>query len=404
MKNNSDWPTVVASLNQCLARRNGDLLDPTRLIECIYYLSTYGTAQQVVAFYSRCSLWSDACKYILDHSCPVEVFVENLWVPALKAGEIDQVQNLLLELDETLARWDDYLMAVCRCFTQKGLLHILYSTQLFMKDYIRAGLTCIRFFMGSSGKATFGDLFARRKHLTNANQHFQLALNMRQHSIGPASGKGARRGVAEDTPRGGASGTFSTKSMDIRELQLHLTTIELQSKQLPPATLFGRTNAKIEVAASVMIYSSDTAEALKLVNEIIHAFKLSSSNVFCCVSQMMAEKEQYANIRSLIQELETTSYMSEALNDDIAMAAIKVATSKQSKEMKHVEKLISLLKMDRNQIKAQVLCGKLKNAYLLAIKSKMSDEVRNISEIAEKAGQLNVRDICEKWLQANSPR
>lgn len=98
----------------------------------------------------------------------------------------------------------------------------------------------------------------------------------------------------------------------------------------------------------------------------------------------MAEKEQYANIRSLIQELETTSYMSEALNDDIAMAAIKVATSKQSKEvcrergggevaltnlkihvgltlphhigtlphtqMKHVEKLISLLKMDRNQV------------------------------------------------------
>ena len=51
-----------------------------------------------------------------------------------------------------------------------------------------------------------------------------------------------------------------------------------------------------------------------------------------------------------------------------------------------------------------MLCGKLKNAYLLAIKSKMSDEVRNISEIAEKAGQLNVRDICEKWLQANSPR
>ena len=56
------------------------------------------------------------------------------------------------------------------------------------------------------------------------------------------------------------------------------------------------------------------------------------------------------------------------------------------------------------QIKANVLCGKLKNAYLLAIKGKLADEVRNISELAEKAGQLPVRDICEKWLQANSPR
>ena len=54
------------------------------------------------------------------------------------------------------------------------------------------------------------------------------------------------------------------------------------------------------------------------------------------------------------------------------------------------------------QIKALIQCGKLKNAYLLAIKSRHVQEVRNISEIAEKAGQLAVRDICEKWLQANT--
>ena len=53
------------------------------------------------------------------------------------------------------------------------------------------------------------------------------------------------------------------------------------------------------------------------------------------------------------------------------------------------------------QIKALVQCGKLKNAYLTAIKSRLVDEVVNISQIAEKAGQLPVRDICEKWLQAN---
>ena len=50
------------------------------------------------------------------------------------------------------------------------------------------------------------------------------------------------------------------------------------------------------------------------------------------------------------------------------------------------------------QIKAYIQCGKLKNAYLIAIKSRLIDEVKNISEIAGKAGQLAVRDICEKWL------
>lgn len=58
--------------------------------------------------------------------------------------------------------------------------------------------------------------------------------------------------------------------------------------------------------------------------------------------------------------------------------------------------------LHRPQIKALVQCGKLKNAYLIAIKSRQIEEVRNISEIAEKAGQLAVRDICEKWLQANA--
>ena len=54
------------------------------------------------------------------------------------------------------------------------------------------------------------------------------------------------------------------------------------------------------------------------------------------------------------------------------------------------------------QIRALVQCGKLKNAYLIAIKSHHVEEVRNISQIAEKAGQLAVRDICEKWLLTNT--
>ena len=54
------------------------------------------------------------------------------------------------------------------------------------------------------------------------------------------------------------------------------------------------------------------------------------------------------------------------------------------------------------QIKALVQCGRLKNAYLVAIRARMVDEVRNISEIAGKAGQLAVRDICDRWLETNS--
>ena len=93
-------------------------------------------------------------------------------------------------------------------------------------------------------------------------------------------------------------------------------------------------------------------------------------------------------------------------------------------QAKQVDKLVQMLITDRSkvryslpltlahlsilfvahpwQINGFVLCGKLKNAYLVAIKARMVDEVQRISEIAFKAGQLSVRDICEKWLQTNS--
>ena len=55
--------------------------------------------------------------------------------------------------------------------------------------------------------------------------------------------------------------------------------------------------------------------------------------MFCSVAQMLAERESYSEVRTLIQALESTQFASETLNDDIAMAAIKVATSKQSKDV-----------------------------------------------------------------------
>ncbi len=51
-----------------------------------------------------------------------------------------------------------------------------------------------------------------------------------------------------------------------------------------------------------------------------------------------------------------------------------------------------------------MLCGKLKNAYLVAIRIGEVDEVRHISELAGKAGQIPVRDICQQWLQDHTHR
>ena len=56
------------------------------------------------------------------------------------------------------------------------------------------------------------------------------------------------------------------------------------------------------------------------------------------------------------------------------------------------------------QIQAYIQCGKLKSAYLVAVNRKMADEVRNISRVASQAGQVNIRDICDRWLQQSAAK
>ena len=66
-------------------------------------------------------------------NCPTDVFVDHVWVPSLKMGMVEYVQECLKLLDPTLSLWEVYLTAACRHFTQRSLYSVLYHTQLFMK-------------------------------------------------------------------------------------------------------------------------------------------------------------------------------------------------------------------------------------------------------------------------------
>ena len=56
------------------------------------------------------------------------------------------------------------------------------------------------------------------------------------------------------------------------------------------------------------------------------------------------------------------------------------------------------------QINGYLLCGKLKSAYLIAVKAGRADDVRRIAAAADRAGQNAVKAICDKWLQQKAPK
>ena len=58
-----------------------------------------------------------------------------------------------------------------------------------------------------------------------------------------------------------------------------------------------------------------------------------------------------------------------------------------------------MIKDDENKINAYILNGRLKSAYLIAIKIDRADIVKHIGNVAERIGQNSIKDICNKWLE-----
>ena len=58
----------------------------------------------------------------------------------------------------------------------------------------------------------------------------------------------------------------------------------------------------------------------------------------------------------------------------------------------------SLIRAEPNRIEAMIACGKLKSAYLLAVKANDRSKVKRILEEADLKGFTTEKRLCEKWL------
>ena len=64
-----------------------------------------------------------------------------------------------------------------------------------------------------------------------------------------------------------------------------------------------------------------------------------------------------------------------------------------------VEPMIKMLHSDENKINCYILAGKLKSAYLLAVKSERQSDITRIMSVAEATKQDSIKNICERWLK-----
>lgn len=84
--------------------------------------------------------------------------------------------------DPSLANWKLHLLAACRYFNERKLFKVLVTFQIFMEDFSRAALTCIKVFLETTEQSH------RLKCLEVAKDYFAEAIRrLRNSATNPTS-------------------------------------------------------------------------------------------------------------------------------------------------------------------------------------------------------------------------
>ena len=148
---------------------------------------------------------------------------------------------------------------------------------------------------------------------------------------------------------------------------------------------------------------------------------MNSTLVYSQIARELAKQYNFKEINNLLKCISESGYKEEVDSsyDECISTCIRVfagaapgtLSSDQSNETnaantlyvqqynKEIEQLINLIKNDENKINAFILNGRLKSAYLIAIRIDRADIVKHIGNVAERLGHSSIRDICNKWME-----
>ncbi|XP_003797422.1 zinc finger FYVE domain-containing protein 26 [Otolemur garnettii] len=379
----------------------GKVMNNTYYQECLFYLHSYSTNLAIISFYVRHSCLREALLHLLHKESPPEIFIEGIFQPSYKSGKLHDLENLLESIDSTLESWGKYLIAACQHLQKKNYYHILYELQQFMKDQVRAAMTCIRFF--SHKAKSYTELGEKLSWLLKAKDHLKIYLQETSRSSG-------RKKT-----------TFFRKKMSAADVSRHMNTLQLQMEvtrflhrcesagtsqitTLPLPTLFGNNHMKMDVACKVMLGGKNVEDGFGIAFRVLQDFQLDAATTYCRAARQLVEKEKYSEIRQLLKCVSESGMAAKSDGDTILLDCLEAFRRIPAQEL---EGLIQAIHNDDNKVRAYLTCCKLRSAYLIAVKqehSRATALVQQVQQAAKSSGDAVVQDICAQWLLTNHAR
>ncbi|XP_006113462.3 zinc finger FYVE domain-containing protein 26 isoform X3 [Pelodiscus sinensis] len=370
--------------------------------ECLFYLHTYGTNLAIISFYMRHDCMREALLHLLNKESPPEVFIEGIFVPSYKSGKLHMLENLLETIDPGLECWGIYLIAACKHLQKKNYYHILYELQQFMKDHVRAAMTCIRFFTHKAKSYT--ELGGKQKWLLKVKDHLKVYLQEVSRSSG--------RKKAACTFRKKMTAADVSRHINTVELQMEVTkflhrcessgTSQIAGSTLP--TLFGNNHMKMDVASKVMLEGKNIEEGFGIAFRVVQDFQLEAAAVYSKVAKALVKQHNYSEMRQLLKCVNESGVAAKNDGDNIILNCLEEFKDIPSEDL---DNLIQDMDSDENKIRAYLMCNKLRSAYLVSVRQETTRAVQlvqHVRQLAESSGEDVVQAICVQWLSVHQPK
>lgn len=335
------------------------------------------------------TLLEQACRLVLENKIEAETFLERIVIPCTDNSLLGELKTSLERVDPQLVKSQPYLLATCKYLNEQKAFKTLVTFQVFMRDYARAALTCIRVFMDTT------DQNYRMKCLEIAKDYFgeagKILEQKTEDSIIPSAMS------ASDMASYLMKIDIQIEVLKVLLPMLSKLEVTLKIPNLSEYTLFGPPAQRTTLTWILMVHNLDLG--LKVLSETIKRDEWPA--VFTNAGIYAARHFSVTQASQLIDNVKAAGADSEWV--DLLLKAETEVLAKEKKDSKTSEKMAKMISQPRLRCMALIDAGKLKSAYLEAVK--LEDPLALIALILPRAqadNDASVVKLCSNFVNQHT--
>eukprot|EP01117_Protostelium_nocturnum_P000481 TRINITY_DN1055_c0_g1_i2.p1 TRINITY_DN1055_c0_g1~~TRINITY_DN1055_c0_g1_i2.p1 ORF type:complete len:945 (+),score=357.49 TRINITY_DN1055_c0_g1_i2:2378-5212(+) len=366
---------IFSILPEKLGRRNSQIkkeeetkkeIDETKFKECLGYLIDYSTNTNTLRFLLQYGKYEEVFKFgMIEKKVPPKKFAEIL-VSRLNPLNIEEITSAIYEVDPQLQGDNEYLFVICNYLNGNNDLKSLLRFQLIMKDWARAGLTCIKIYVGTS------DFSTRKQMLEESKSYFKKTNEDRnQTRNSPLSEEDVNRYL---------------KRINVQNAILDLLGDVETNCQI---SLFGSVPQRCQIAEVLFL-----SNQLDMAVSVLSTFQLPTCRIIEAATNAAIQTKQLKLSKDILKRSKPL-VTEEEWNELVKKVIQQLVTNNFQKE---AEDLIPKIRGEGQRIEGFIICGKLKSAYLLAVKTADITRVAYIRDEAKAKNYITELRLAEQYL------